>query len=87
MIAIDGDTPVRSDRNDMNREALLEALRAQRRRQGRVLGLLTVECPVTSCPVTGEFRVPVKETTGGRLMQPKLKCPRCGTELHFISLQ
>jgi hypothetical protein len=73
--------------NTENRVELLEALRAQRRRQGWVRGLLTVECPVTSCPVTGEFRVPVQETTGGRLMQPKLKCPRCGAELHFIDLQ
>jgi hypothetical protein len=73
--------------NDANRGELLEALREQRRRQGRVQGQLTLACPVTSCPITGEFRVLVRETAGGSLVQPKLKCIRCGTELHFIGLE
>jgi hypothetical protein len=70
-----------------NRQDLLTALREQRRRQGRVHGQLVLECPASSCPVVGTFRIPVRETAGGHLVQPKLKCPRCGLELFFIDLE
>jgi hypothetical protein len=59
---------------DANREALLTALREQRRGQGRVEGVLVVECPMTSCPV-GEVSMRVRGRAGGHLVQPKLKCP------------
>ena len=68
-----------------NREELLAALREQRRDQGRVQGVLICECSMTSCPV-GEVRITVKESTGGKLVQPALKCPRCGAETMFLQL-
>jgi hypothetical protein len=71
---------------DANREELLDALREQRRRQGAVHGILVVECPTTSCPV-GEIPMRVRERAGGHLVQPKLKCPRCGVEATFLRLE
>lgn len=68
-----------------NRDALLSALREARRRQGRVQGVLVVECSVTSCPV-GEIRMAVKEAPARKLLQPKLTCPRCGMETWFVQL-
>jgi hypothetical protein len=69
-----------------NREELLEALREQRQRQGRVQGLMTLECAQTSCPVQ-VITVRVRETVGGRLLQPPMKCCRCGSELYFLALE
>lgn len=70
---------------DDNREELLAALREQRRGKGRVEGVLVVECSMTSCPV-GEVSMRVRERAGGHLVQPKLKCPRCGAETFFLRL-
>jgi hypothetical protein len=71
---------------DANRDALLAALREQRRRQGSVQGILVVECPTTSCPV-GEIPMRVRERAGGRLVQPPLTCCRCGAEAMFLRLE
>jgi hypothetical protein len=71
---------------DANRDALLAALREQRRDQGRVQGVLVVECPMTSCPV-GEIPIHVRERVGGRLVQPPVKCCRCGVEAMFLRLE
>jgi hypothetical protein len=64
--------------HENNRDALLSALREQRRRQGWVEGIMTLECPATSCPMVGEMRLRVRETVGGRLLQPPMKCRRAG---------
>jgi hypothetical protein len=71
---------------DANREALLDALREQRRGQGRVHGILVVECSMTSCP-EGEIPMRVRDRVGGRLVQPPLKCCRCGAETMFLRLE
>jgi hypothetical protein len=71
---------------DGNRGALVEALRAQRRRQQHIVGILTAECAQTSCPVH-EIRVTVRESPARRLVQPPIKCPRCGGELYFLTLE
>jgi hypothetical protein len=71
---------------DANWEELLDALREQRRDQGRVEGVLVAECPMTSCPV-GEVPIHVRERAGGRLVQPPLTCGRCGAETFFLRLE
>jgi hypothetical protein len=69
-----------------NREEMLTALREQRRRQGRVQGILTLECPTTSCPVQS-ITLRIREQAGGHLIQPRLKCCRCGQEAWFVALE
>ena len=70
-----------------NREEMLTVLREQRRRQGgKIRGLMTLECPASSCPV-GEITIRVHERAGGTLLQPKLKCCRCGQEVWFVGLE
>jgi hypothetical protein len=70
-----------------NREVLLAALRSARRDggDGNVRGVVVAECTMTSCPV-GEIRLAVKEAPARKLLQPKLKCPRCGMETWFLRL-
>jgi hypothetical protein len=72
--------------NDENRQDLLAALREQRRQQGRIQGLLVVECPMTSCPVS-TITMRVQEQSGANLVQPKITCCRCGTETWFLRLE
>jgi hypothetical protein len=72
--------------NPENRQELLTALRLQRHDQdGKIHGVMMLECSSTSCSV-GEIRVHVHERPGGKVMQPKISCIRCGTELEFVSL-
>ena len=68
-----------------NRLTFVGELRAARRQQGHIVGILTAECTRTSCPVR-EVRMKVKEMAASKLMQPTLKCPRCGMELYFLGL-
>jgi hypothetical protein len=72
--------------NTDNREALLAELRSARDRQGQVSGILTLECSHTSCPVQ-VVTLRVRERLDGRLLQPPMKCCRCGNELVFIALE
>jgi hypothetical protein len=69
-----------------NRERLLAELRSARERRGFVNGTMTFECVHTSCPVQ-VVTLRVRERVGGHLMQPKVKCPRCGNELEFLALE
>jgi len=70
-----------------NDHELLAALREQRRRQqGKIHGRLVVECAASSCPVS-LITMTVNEAAGGRLLQPKLKCPRCSQEAWFVRLE
>jgi hypothetical protein len=69
-----------------NREALLSALRAARRQQGRVYGVMRFECAMTSCPVQ-VVTLRVQEEAGGKLLQNPMKCCRCGSELYFLTLE
>jgi hypothetical protein len=62
----------------VNRGELLEELRSAReRQQGKIYGRMAFECSHTSCPVQ-QVTLTVRERAGGRLLQPVMKCCRCG---------
>ena len=42
-------------------------------------GIVVAECQTTTCPVD-EIRLTVHERPAGKVLQPPLKCPRCGME-------
>ncbi len=69
---------------ETSRDAMVGALRAAR---GRVRGPLRVtmlfECHEGPCPIT-TLRVAAVERPGGKLLQPKMVCPRCREELVYV---
>jgi len=64
---------------------MLEALReARRRAKGPMRAILTFECQNDGhCPVT-TIRVEAVERPGGKLIQPRMVCPRCREELVYV---
>ena len=71
---------------ETHRGALVEALReARARARGPMRAALIFECHQGPCPVT-TIRVEAVERPGGKLIQPRMLCPRCREELAFIEL-
>ena len=71
---------------ETSRDAMVGALREARvRARGPLRVTMSFECHEGHCPIT-TIRVAAVERPGGKLIQPRMLCPRCREELAFIEL-